>query len=238
MRGFAKFTKALLMLLIIAAIIGSTPYISLSEVPFNFACQFLKYAILPGIGKTNSAEDSPGGGEKTVTDNFVPDDSADKVQDKLESGKGSIEGSGDYYNSGGYNNYTNQNNYQPKDAYSYCYPQQHFDVNVSNDMHVFNVEERDGGSGKEELFLTIDEIKSFKNLGMVDKLKAMAIFSRIDGSSMERICSIADGGITYNEAEEIKLILGKSLTSQHIEQLNDIIVRNKKLLSQGKISDK
>jgi len=238
MRGFVRFSKGLLMLLIIAAIIGSTPYVSLLEVPFNFACQFLKYAALPGIGKTDVADDSGEGGEMSVTDNFVPDNSAGKVQDNMNSGKGSFEGGGDFYNSGDYNSYTNQNTYRPQDAYSNYNPQQHFDVKAGNDAYVFNVEEKDWDYGKEELFLTIEDIKSLKNMGVVDKLKAMAIFSKIDGSNIERICSIADGGITYNEAEEIKLILRENLTPQHIEELNDIIVRNKKLLSQKKHYDK
>jgi len=238
MRGFVRFTKVLVMLLIIAAIIGSTPYVSFSEIPFNLACQFLKNATLPGIGKSTGTNESCVVGEKSVMENFAQDSSEMKVQDKPESRKGSFESSGEFNHTGDYHNYIGQNTYLPQDIYSNHSAQQYFGVKAVGGAYASNVEEKSRSSGKEELFLTINEIKTLRNMGMADKLKAMTIFSKIDGSSIEKICTIAEGGITYDEVEEIKLLLRKNLASNHIEELNDIIIRNKKLLSQNRLSAK
>jgi len=232
MRRFIKFTKILLMLLIITAIINSAPYASFLKASFNCALQVIRDAVLSGIGKTISTDDACEGGEKSVPDSFAQNNSAGKVKHNQQKEKGSLEGDGDYHYPEGAADYNKQDAYRPYDIYSGYDAGQNYDVYPDDDTQVFNEEKSSVDSGKKEVFITIDEIKCFKNMGLADKLKVMAIVRKIDKSNIERIYRIAEGGITYDEIEEINMILRENLTSRHIEELNDIIARNKKLLTQ------
>lgn len=238
MRKFIKLTKALLMLLIITAIISSAPHESILEAPYNFTKRLLEDVVMPVIGKTRSTGDRFESGEKSVSGDFVPDNPYNNMQSSRQNERDGFESGSSYYRDGDGSYYIKQDVIPSHEAYSGYNAKQYHDVQPDDDMHVPGDKKGNEDSGEKELFLTVDEIKSFKNIGLADKIKIMAIISKIDKSSIERIYHILDGGITYNEKEEIYTILRKSLKPDHIDELNNIIEKNKNRLIQESIAER
>ncbi len=238
MKRFIKFAKVLLMLSVIVAIISSAPYGSILEIPYNYARRLLENVVMPGIGKTGSAGNSLESGEESLPGNFVHNDSHENMQDNQQNGRDGFESGGaDYRNDDG-SYYIKQDVFQPHDIYSGHNARQYQDVQTNGVTHMPNGEEGVENSGEKELFLTVSEIKSLKSISLADKLKVMTIISKIDKSSIERICHIAGDGITYSEMEEIYAILRKSLKPEHIDELKNIIDRNRKLLIREEVAER
>ena len=80
---------------------------------------------------------------------------------------------------------------------------------------------------KQEYFLTLNEIKAIEDINLEDKLKGLAIISKLGAKDMERVMEMTGGGITETEFQELKGILEKSLTEKDMECLNEILVKNK-----------
>lgn len=93
-----------------------------------------------------------------------------------------------------------------------------------------------GSSNEEdEYFMTFSEVNSIENINLRDKLTGMSILSKIKNIDLQKIYTLADGGITMEELRELKKILEKSLNKSEIEKLDELLMKNKKLFAEGKL---
>ena len=118
------------------------------------------------------------------------------------------------------------------------------DASITLDGKVPDCEERQAAGADENdvpenpegFFMTCEEVASIENLSLRDKLTGLSILSRMEKDQIERICSISEGGVTFEEAGVIRQILEKYLSDSEIDTLNDILLRNKRVYAQQEAS--
>lgn len=100
-----------------------------------------------------------------------------------------------------------------------------------------------GNSGKatdakspEDYFLTAKEVSAMENISTLDKLAGFTLLYKVSNSDMDRIMGMLNNGLTYAEFESVKVILQNYLNERELQQLNDLLEKNKALYIAGKLA--
>jgi hypothetical protein len=92
---------------------------------------------------------------------------------------------------------------------------------------------RDAAAGAEgdssPWFMTQDEVECLGSLSITDKLSALSLITKIGQEDADRIYDMASDGITREEMNEIKAILGKSLSQEDLDMVYSLIEKNRDL---------
>ncbi len=88
-----------------------------------------------------------------------------------------------------------------------------------------------------EYFLTSREVSLINNISLTDKVKGLSILCKVKKDDFNRLVSIVKGGITSGEYDELKQIFERNLSQKDIEELNGLMLKNKKLYAEGSIGD-
>lgn len=78
-------------------------------------------------------------------------------------------------------------------------------------------------------FMTKDEVECLGSLSITDKLSALSLIAKIGQKDADRIYDMATDGVTLQEMREIESILGKSLSQDEMDIVNNIIEKNREL---------
>lgn len=219
MRKFRSFTKIMLMLFVLMAVVGFAPVGSYVELLFENGIKFLEEPLPDNL----AAKEGDSFEGRNLNPEYLKD------TEDIEDAEGTVDAldSGDSGDSG--------DSEDSEDIKNGCYS------GIGAQEHETRPEHKDGtdeGKSDKELFLTAKEISSLWNIGLPDKLAGINILGKINKKDAKRIYSMIGGGITYDEMEEINGILEKSLTTDQIEKLKHILAKNKSLQAQGRISGK
>ncbi len=102
----------------------------------------------------------------------------------------------------------------------------------------------EGSSGKptdtkkspQDYFLTAKEVSAMENISILDKLAGFTLLYKVSNSDMDRIMGMLNNGLTYAEYESVKAILQNYLNERELQQLNDLLEKNKALYITGKLA--
>ncbi len=87
-----------------------------------------------------------------------------------------------------------------------------------------------------DYFLTAKEVSAMENISTLDKLAGFTLLYKVSNSDMDRIMGMLNNGLTYSEYESVKAILQNYLNERELQQLNDLLEKNKALYIAGKLA--
>lgn len=89
----------------------------------------------------------------------------------------------------------------------------------------------------QDYFLTAKEVSAMENISILDKLAGFTLLYKVSNSDMDRIMGMLNNGLTYAEYESVKAILQNYLNERELQQLNDLLEKNKALYITGKLAE-
>lgn len=88
------------------------------------------------------------------------------------------------------------------------------------------------GRSRSETAARVNEISPVGNLSLKDKLKALAILTKINPGDIERIYDMSKDGVTDSEIREITEIVADCLDPSDVEALSEIFYSSNKLYAE------
>lgn len=118
----------------------------------------------------------------------------------------------------------NNENYTPESEYELNLEELEYEADLSQGDTVNSTPKNE-----KVYFMTFEEVIAIEKISLRDKFMALGIFSKLQKDDIDRLLSLANGGITMDERQEMLYILEERLSSCDVNKLMNILDKNRKL---------